>query len=54
MNEIMVAHDTYGKPYFIFSKRIKNQLLKNNIFDVFLSISDEYKYAFAYVFFVRE
>ena len=51
-NDIEILNNHYGKPYLYINKKIINKiknLFKVKKFDIFLSISDEKKYAVANV-----
>jgi|TARA_B100001964_G_C13893017_1_gene448083 holo-[acyl-carrier protein] synthase len=55
--DIEVANDHYGKPYLLISKNIINKikiLYKIKKFKIFLSITDEKKYAIASVIISKE
>ena len=51
-SDISILNDKKGKPYFLFSKRLKDILKKKyklNNFKVHLSLSDEKKHSISYV-----
>ncbi len=49
--DIQIANDKLGKPYYLINTKIKNLIKKNKKvknFDLFLSISDEKDYSIAF------
>ena len=54
--DISINNDSYGKPYFVINKKIKNIIYKKfNIknYEFLLSISDEKKYSIAITIFQK-
>ena len=54
--DISVVNDSFGKPFFIINKKIKNIIFKKfntNNYEFLLSISDEKKYSIAITIFQK-
>ena len=49
-SSVSILHDDWGKPYFSFSESLNSQLQQRHIRSTLLSIADEKKKAYAYVF----
>lgn len=53
LTEVTIKNDMVGKPYFSFSDKVQLELRENNVLNIFISMSDERQYAFAYVTLTR-
>lgn len=54
LKDIFITHDELGKPLLNFAGVAENILLKNNISESHVSLSDEKEYAVAYVLLVKD